>query len=304
MDVTMIDTSDCDQESADFLEHACLSYNVTDDPTRVQQARNMLLASPDLAERNIWTTACVGAVDVLMRFLNADAQCVESKGGPFNWEPLLYAAYSRLNAPDYSTLDVAKRLLQRGANPNAHFMWAGQYRFTALTGAFGEGERGMRCQPPHQDCEALARLLLEAGANPNDSQALYNTMFTPGDRCLELLLEYGLDADAKCNWLLGCSASGLRPNTQGTLHYQLMWAIRKGHSSRAKLLIKHGADASLLDDQCSPWKAAMLAGHTGMIDDLLENGASAEPLDAVEEFAAAAMSENCSLAKHLLNSDP
>ena len=145
-------------------------------------------------------------------------------------------------------------------------MWGNQYRFTALTGAFGEGEGGPVRQPPHQDCEALALLLLKAGADPNDSQALYNTMFTPGDRCLELLLEYGLGPEAKCNWLLGCPLSGLRPNAQHTLHYQLMWAIRNFHSSRVRLLLEHGVSASQPDGEGTPWRAAVLSGHLEIVE--------------------------------------
>jgi len=66
-----------------------------------------------------------------------------------NWEPLLYAAYSRLNseAEGHSTLEVARLLLEHGADPNAAFLWEGHYLFTALTGAFGEGEAGPVNQP-------------------------------------------------------------------------------------------------------------------------------------------------------------
>ena len=55
---------------------------------------------------------------------------------------------------------------------------------------------GPRRCPEHPQCEAMARVLLEAGADPNDSQALYNRMFTPGHRCIQLLLEFGLNAES------------------------------------------------------------------------------------------------------------
>src|SRR5262249_59149062 len=60
--------------------------------------------------------------------------------------------------------------------------------FTALTGAPGRGEGA---PPPHRDALELARLLLEAGADANDTQATYNLSWTPGDEWLELLLEFG-----------------------------------------------------------------------------------------------------------------
>ena len=41
-----------------------------------------------------------------------------------------------------------------------------------------------RQQPPHPECDALARLLLDAGADPNDSQTLYNRHFHARRRSL------------------------------------------------------------------------------------------------------------------------
>src|SRR5207237_1397805 len=64
--------------------------------------------------------------------------------------------------------------------------------FTALTGAFGEGEGGPARQPRHPYSVELATALLDAGADPNDGQALYNRMFTPDDDWLALLFRYGL----------------------------------------------------------------------------------------------------------------
>ena len=74
---------------------------------------------------------------------------------------------------------------------NAGFVWGATYAFTALTGAFGEGEDGIN-QPPHPHCAALATLLLDAGADPNDGQTLYNRHFKANDDHLVLLLWSGL----------------------------------------------------------------------------------------------------------------
>ena len=177
---------------SDFQQLACLNYFDSDRPANRERARAMIDADPALGTRDIWSAACVGDARAVADFLDADAVLVNTRGGYFDWEPLLYACYSRLDLEGRSTLAVARLLIERGADPNAHYMWGGQYRFTALTGAFGEGEMGPVNQPEHEDCDALATLLLDAGADPNDSQALYNTMFTPGSKCLEMLLEYGL----------------------------------------------------------------------------------------------------------------
>ena len=99
-----------------------------------------------------------------------------------------------------STLEVARLLIAAGADPSAGFLWRGNVPpFTALTGAFGDGEDGTN-QPPHRDRDALARLLLEAGADPNDEQTLYNRHFRPDDGHLELLLAYGLGQDKGGPW--------------------------------------------------------------------------------------------------------
>ena len=183
----------------------------------------------------MWHAACVGAVDEVARILDADPSPIDARGGWFDWEPLLYAAYSRLNLPDRSTLATARLLVERGANPDACYMWGGDCRFTALTGAFGEGEQGPVNQPPHPEWEEFARLLLDAGADPNDGQALYNRMFSRDDRCLEMLLEYGLNCEHRINW---------RSGKGWVLDYQLHWAVRNNHVARAKLLVEHGARGS------------------------------------------------------------
>ena len=219
------------REDADFLHLACLNYH-HDRPVFRQRAREMLVRDPSLAERDIWHAACVGAADEVARMLDADPSLIEARGGWFDWEPLLYAAYARLDLPGRSTLTVARQLVERGANPNAFYMWGGDCRFTALTGAFGEGEQGPVNQPPHPEWEEFARLLLDAGAGPNDGQALYNRMFIRDDRCLEMLLEYGLNCEHRINW---------RSGKGRVLDYQLDWAVRNNHVARAELLVEHGA---------------------------------------------------------------
>ena len=289
---------------SDFQQLACLNYFDSDRPANRERARAMIDAEPALGTRDIWSAACVGDSRAVANFLDADPALVEERGGYFDWEPLLYACYSRLSLEGRSTLAVARLLLERGADPDAHYMWGGQYRFTALTGAFGEGEMGPVNQPEHEDRDELARLLLDAGANPNDGQALYNTMFTPGSECLEMLLEYGLDGEHRNNWLLE-DGGKLVDNPDTVLGYQLQWAVRKQHVERARMLVDHGADlAAASPDGYTLFEAALRAGQPDLAQYLSDHGAEKVELDSTRRFVSACMSADADAARLLLESEP
>lgn len=290
---------------SDFLLLGCLAYFQTDRPENVERARKMLKDDPALGTRDIWSAACVGDVAAVAAFLDADPALVHRRGGYFDWEPLLYACYSRLNLPGKSTLAVAGLFIEYGADPNNHYMWGGQYRFTALTGAFGEGEMGPVNQPPHEQCIALAGLLLDAGADPNDGQALYNTMFTPGSECLTMLLEHGLGPMHKCNWLIAAEDGEYGDHPDQTLGYQLSWAVRKHHPDRAKLLIDHGADLAIrTPDDRTMYEAASIAGHAELARTLVEHGAEAVELGSAKRLTGACMAADATVARALLDAEP
>ena len=290
---------------SDFQQLACLNYFESDRPANRERARSMLDDDPTLGTRDIWSAACVGDAQAVAGFLDADPSVVDQRGGYFDWEPLLYACYSRLNLAGRSTLAVARLLIERGAYPNAHFMWGGQYRFAALTGAFGEGEMGPVNQPEHEDRDALARLLLDAGASPNDGQALYNTMFTSGSKSLEMLLEYGLGPEDRNNWFLQGEDGELVENPEQVLGYQLRWALRNDHVERARLLINHGANLTIdAGDGQSLFEAAMRAGHPDLAQYLADHGAETVELDATKRFIAACMSADAETARKLLEGEP
>ena len=123
------------------------------------------------------------------------------RGGPHDWAPLLFLTYSRIPGapPKRDAVAFARLLLGRGADPDTHFIANGRYVFSAMTGAIGEGEVGLLNLPPHENARELLLLLLAAGANPNESQGLYNTHFRPDDAWLELLLANGLTSTAPAN---------------------------------------------------------------------------------------------------------
>ena len=140
-------------------------------------------------------------------------------------------------------------------------LWDGTYAFTVLTGVLGGGEEG---QPRHPDGVAFARLLLEAGANPNDTQAIYNGTFLPDNAHLELLFEFGLGTGDPGPW-----AARLGPRAASVadyLHLNLEWAAQHGFVDRVRLLLDHGVDPNgrshyRAEDGRSPYELAEVAGN-------------------------------------------
>lgn len=288
----------------EFLRLACIVYG-GDDLARHAEARWLLAAEPELARANIFTIAAVGDVEAARSALAADPHLARASGGPFEWEPLVYLAYSRLDgsAPGHSTLEVARLLLDAGADPNAGYLWAGLYPFTALTGAFGEGEDAVN-QPRHQYCHQLARLLLEAGADPNDSQTLYNRMFRPDNDHLELLFEFGLGAPSGGPWHARFRPS--LPTPAGALEDQLLWAVQHDMSERVGLLLAHGVDPNCRDDgrDLSAYELARLHGSPDIAALLVEAGAAVAELDPVQTYFAAVMSGDRAQVAELTAADP
>jgi ankyrin repeat protein len=302
-----------DDEANKFLRLACITYFDGDSPARRQRARQLLAEKPHLAKANIYTAAAVGDFAAVADFLAKGAD-VHAKGGPFDWEPLLYAAYSRLDseAEEHSTLEAARLLVKHGADPNAGFIWDwGSYvpcLLTALTGVLGLGEDGPMWQPQHQYWHEFARLLLEAGADPNDNQGLYNRMQYPDDEHLKLLLKYGLGKGQGGPWfqrffqvwpLVGEHASHLPRTPADLLAYQFRWAIGADWFDRVKLFVEHGADVkglSISQKDCTP----------EMADYLVAKGAQVIPHtpSPAEEFVAACGLADAARARELLASNP
>jgi ankyrin repeat protein len=203
----------------------------------------------------------------------------------------LYACYSRLEATGstHSTLEVARLLLARGADPNAGFLYEGRYAFTALTGAFGRGEDWPH-QPPHPDCDAIARVLLEAGADPNDGQTLYNRHFNDNDDHLRLLFAFGLGQKRRDVWIERLRDE--ESTVDGMLVQQLCWAAIHGFANRVKLLADHGVDVNARSPRNgrTAYEEAMRAGHESIADYLVQRGAKPIDLDPLETFALACIS--------------
>ncbi|GAA0278953.1 ankyrin repeat domain-containing protein [Cryptosporangium japonicum] len=260
-------------ETADeFCRLACLTYTGDDEPRRWGAAARLLADEPELTRGHVWAAAAAGRAAEVSAMLDAEPALARTAGGPFGWEPLLYLAYSRV--PGGDAVATARALLSAGADPGCGFVLEPN-TFTALTGVFGSGEQH---QPRHPRWRELARLLLEAGADPDDAQTLYNCMFGASNEHLELLFSYGL-ADTH------------------ELRVQLRWAVEHDLRDRVRLLAEHGVDvrspyagdgpAWAAGDGRTPVELARLCGNTEIVEYLLAAGAVAPAPDPVADLIAA-----------------
>jgi ankyrin repeat protein len=286
-----------------FIRLACLTYSGFH-PSPENSGR-MLAGDPKLAQSNIYAAAAAGDAIAVGAMLDGDPALLNRKGGPLNWEPLLYACYSRMpsDGAARSPLDVVRLLLSRGADPNAGFLLEGSYAFTALTGAFGRGEDWPH-EPPHPDCDAVARLLLEAGADPNDAQTLYNRHFQANDDHLRLLFAHGLGREHGGPWIARLNDPLFNPAT--LLVIELCAAAQHGFFERVKLLIEHHVDVNGRTRRTNrtPYQEAVRAGHHEIAEYLLQHGATKVELDPLETFALACIAGRGDEVRDRLAADP
>jgi ankyrin repeat protein len=281
-----------------FLRLACLNYGNWN-LSMAGEARRMLAEHPELGSADLYTACTAGVRAILSR----EPALLNKRGGALHWEPLLYCCYSRLNSTDprHSTLEVARLLLERGADPNAGFLWRGLIpAYTALTGAFGEGEAGAH-NPPHQYRDALVRLLLDAGADPNDGQALYNTG-APVE-VLNLLFAYGLGQDRGGPWM---KRVGERLSARKSLQWELWRSVRERHLEKVKLLVEHGVDVDQPTgrENRTPYEEAVLDGYDEIAEYLLQHGAKRIELNEADRFTSACVAGRREEALAILNQNP
>lgn len=268
-------------------------------------AARILVRWPEIGSENLRAAVATGNLAEVQRHLAADPAAATRKGGPLDWEPLLYLAYVRLPAADVHALDIARALLDHGADPNARFSDDWENPFTVLTGVIGEGE-GDRL--PHPQAAALSALLIERGADPYDTQALYNTSITRDDTTW---LDFLWTQSERRGRVEAWRAVTHRPFFGGpvplnALDYLLGNAVAYNHLERARWLLLHGANADGVHaySRRPLREEALVHGHAAMADLLVHHGAAALPLAGQTAFQAACMRLDRDTARALAQQHP
>jgi hypothetical protein len=167
-----------------------ISRNGDDQPWRFRRAAEWLRQLPEFARGDFYCTLVAGDLEAVSDFLRRDPTLARRDGCPRNWPPLMYVTSSRVEQNKEHAVAVARLLLELWASPDSYSKEPSG--FTALTGAIGGGERGPIACPAHACADELVMLLLNAGANPNQSHALYNTMLGEHlDKWPPILVQYG-----------------------------------------------------------------------------------------------------------------
>jgi ankyrin repeat protein len=298
---------------AEFLENSILNYGIPpgdarwdpaypDDPARREYAARILAKHPEIAHDSIHVAAICGDASEVERLLKRDRSVASLKGGQRQWEPLLYVAYGRLPlaAAADNSVAIAELLLDHGANPNVQ-MTDGVNPFTAVTGCIGHGERTPAQVPPHPRAEQLVRLLIDRGANPFDTQALYNTsLWDDSTQWLELLYGYDERSGDTARW------NESHQGQLGQLDYLLGNTVGRNHVRRAAWLLAHGANPRAKNSYTKRnlHADAMLHGRAEIATLLANSGAEVEALEGREAFQAACLRLDIDTARELAAEHP
>lgn len=268
---------------------------------RGDRAERLLALHPGIAGANLHSALVLGEARRVEALLARDPSLATKRGGPRDWEPLLYVCYTSLAhaspARAAGLAATARPLVALGADPNTRFPWLHHnVRRPVLWGA----ARVARAMP-------LVEVLLEAGAEPNDGVTLPLSASAGDIPVLEALLAHGADVNqawatdgapalyAILSWSRTADGAvwllehGADPNAVFAANGETaMHAVARGWDvPLAQTMVARGADiAPARADGRTPYAVAELSGNRAVADWLLERGASRD-IPAVDRLVAA-----------------
>lgn len=226
-----------------------------------------------------WATRPDGEPGSLRTDVGGEGDLWKRDWGSKGWEPLSYLCFTRLplKAVAENAVAIARALMDHGADPNVYFM-AGSSKYTPLVGAIGEGEEG---RPAHTQRDALVNLLLDRGANPYDQQVVYNIHFNGKVLWfLETIYEHSRRIGRETDWAdpewkmldMGGYGSGAR--------WHLDIAVEHNDLELAEWCLTHGANPKPAagpqrrNRQRSLYEEAIFRGHVELAELLVRYGAN------------------------------
>lgn len=286
-----------------------LVYGAGYDGPRPALAIRMLQDRPDLLGDDLYLACAAGNERLLRDAIERNPAWVHEAGGAMRMPPLIAVTHSGLvRDENYAAalVSCARLLLDHGADPNQTWVSpeSPDYPLSALFGAAGKDHS-----------IAMTQLLLERGANPNDNESLYHSMESRDHTCTRLLLEAGavvdgtnaigraLDFDRPEGLRLLLEHGG-NPGYPGASDFPLFHALKRGRSlEHIQLLLDAGADKHARNkDGYTPYQFALLFGQTEAAA-LLRTGDS-NHLSQEDQFVAACARGDRSETARLLAKTP
>ncbi|MCY1226662.1 Ankyrin repeats (3 copies) [compost metagenome] len=300
-----------DEPAKAVLHWLCLVYagDIAGGTNRARPAAALRMRDENpalVAGGDPWVACAIGDEAALRHASAQDPAWVHRAGGPLQLPPLVAVTHSglmRLPGHRERLHACAKFLLDAGASPDqsAGNRWppasleapADTERLSALYGAAGQ----------NHDPE-LTKLLLDAGADPNDGESLYHSLDQPA--CTKLLLEAGarvtgsnalyrvldLDDVQTLRLLLAHGGDANEPPQGPPISdwgSPLLWALRRRRSpAHIEALLAAGARPDVFTSDGTPAHTiALRFGLTEVAQLLKAASGDPTPLATSEAFIAA-----------------
>lgn len=301
-----------------FIEAACIPRDGSSHTSGTLDLAQAILAEhSEIAGHSIYTAAILGDDASVRRFIARNPQDSSSKGGPYKWDALTYLCFSRYlrMQPERSDnfVRAAKTLLDAGADANTGWFendhqpkpeWE-----SVIYGAAAVA----------QNVE-LTRLLLERGADPNDSETPYHVPESDDNAIARVLLESGKLTAKSLSWMLLRKSdihhldgarlllgAGANPNAMTIWGYTaLHQAVRRDNRIEIiAAMLDHGADPWLKDNHTHRSAVAMAArrGRGDILREFQERGIAIE-LEGVERLAASCATNDAESIRLIAQEDP